>query len=185
MNDNVEKILNDFGALIVERAAKELNALMPRKVYRATWKKGKLTSVQVKMKQQRADSSGKLKESLKYSVEDTAFGKTLIIESLDYGIYLENGRLPGKGIPPAAMMKYIRDKKIRPQDTVTGGFKKKTDANLQAMAFMMNRKIKFFGIEANPFMTRALAFAQPKLAEELGEAYAKDIADQLRDSYGI
>ena len=53
------------------------------------------------------------------------------------------------------------------------------------MAFMMNRKIKYFGIEPNPFMNEAIAFAQPKLAEELSEAYAKDIADQLRESYGV
>ena len=109
-------------------------------------------------------------------------------------MYLQEGRLPGKGIPPAILEAWIRKKGIRPQNLKSGGFRKSKaskkkdqegDKNVKALAFMMNRKIKFFGIEANPFMTRALAFAQPKLAEELGEAYAKDIADQLRDSYGI
>jgi hypothetical protein len=182
---NVKDTLDRFGALVVERAKKELNALKPRKVYRAKWKRGRLKSFQIKIKQQRADSSGALKNSLQYDVVDTTNGATLVIDSLDYGVYLQEGRLPGRGIPPRAMAQYIREKKIRPQDTVNGGFLKKTPQNLKAMAFMMNRKIKYFGIEPNPFMNEAIAFAQPKLAEELSEAYAKDIADQLRDSYGI
>ena len=191
---NVSETLDRFGALVVERAKKELNSLKPRKVYRAKWKKGKLQSVQIKIKQQRADSSGALKNSLEYHVQETSNGATLVIESLDYGFYLQEGRLPGKGIPPRAMDAWIKSKGIRPQDTVKGGFKKSKrtkggkgegDKNLKAMAFMMNRKIKYFGIEPNPFMNEAIAFAQPKLAEELSEAYAKDIADQLRESYGI
>ncbi len=187
---NVKDTLDRFGALVVERAKKELNALKPRKVYRARWKRGRLKSFQVKIKQHRADSSGALKNSLQYDVVETSQGATLVIESLDYGVYVQEGRLPGRGIPSRAMDKYIREKKIRPQDTVKGGFKKfdknnKKDRNLKAMAFMMNRKIKYFGIEPNPFMNEAIAFAQPKLAEELSEAYAKDIADQLRESYGV
>ena len=58
---NVKDTLDRFGALVVERAKKELNALKPRKVYRARWKRGRLKSFQVKIKQYRADSSGALK----------------------------------------------------------------------------------------------------------------------------
>ena len=185
MDKNVANALEEFGELVVERAKKELNAVKPRKVYRASWKNGKLRSVQVKVKNYRSNNTGELRDSIDYKVTDSPFGKELAIMTAEHGDFVNRGRLPGKGIPPRAMDAWIKSKGVRPQDTVNGGFKKKTEANLKAMAFMMNRKIKYFGIEANPFMTDAIAFAKPLLQEKLGEAYAKDIANNIEIKYGV
>ena len=191
VDKHVEEAVKEFGELVVERAKKELNAVKPRKVYRASWSNGKLKSVQVKVKNYKSNSTGELRDSIDYKVTNDFGVVSLSIMTAEHGDFVNRGRLPGKGIPPRAMAAWIKAKGIRPQNIKSGGFVKskegtaKGDANLKAMAFMMNRKIKFFGIEANPFMTDAIAFAKPLLQEKLGPAYAQDIVNNLEIKYGI
>lgn len=175
--------LEQFGQLIVENAQRELGAYKPRKSFRAKWKNGKLVSFTTSIKRRRSDNTGALRNSINYTITETQKGYMLNISSLDYGIYVNEGRLPGKGIPKRDLMQYIRQKPIRPQKQ-GGGFLPKTQSNLESLAFLINRKIKTFGIESNPFLDNTIEKFEPRLVSELEEAYAIDIADQIRENVG-
>jgi hypothetical protein len=179
---SVEQSLNEFAEKVISNAQRELGTTKPRKSYEATWRKGKLLSYQVKMKRRRSDNSGALRESLDYDVQKTGGGYLLTISSLDYGIFVNEGREAGKGIPPLALQKWLRTKRIRPKDK-DGKFLKESFSAYSSLAFLINRKIKQFGIEANPFMTMSLERFQPELAGSIGEQYAKELADQIRKKY--
>jgi len=92
--------------------------------------------------------------------------------------YVQNGRKPGKGIPLASMRNWTKMKRIQPRDMGTGRFKGKADEN--AMRFMMNRKIKHFGIEPFPFVTMARKEILPQFNKALTTAMAKDIKARFK-----
>lgn len=177
------KIINQFGDDVVSAAQRELGAVKTRKSYRAKWQNGKLKSFTVKKRRSRADSTGALRKSLEYDVRETKDGFRIEFKGLDYGLYVESGRLPGKGIPKSALDRWIKAKPIRPR-AEGGGFAKKTASALNSLAFLINRKIKFFGIEANPFMQPSIERFKPVLLTDLEKGYAKDIADEIRENYG-
>ena len=68
-------------------------------------------------------------------------------------------------------------KRIQPRDMGTGRFKGKADEN--AMRFMMNRKIKYFGIEPFPFVTQARQQILPSFNKALTQAMSQDIKKGL------
>lgn len=182
MQQNVEEALKQFGEKVISNAQRELGTTKPRKSYRAKWRKGKLLSYEIKMKRRRTDNSGALRESLSYNVEKVQGGFVLTISSLDYGIFVNEGRDPGKGMPPAILKRWLKSKPVRLQKE-GGGFVKQTSKGIDSLAFLINRKIKTFGIEANPFMTMSLEKYRPELAGSIGEKYAEDLADQIREKY--
>ena len=179
---SVEQSLNEFAEKVISNAQRELGTTKPRKSYEATWRKGKLLSYQVKMKRRRSDNSGALRESLDYNVEKLKDGYLLTISSLDYGIFVNEGREPGKGMPVAILKRWLKSKPVRLQKE-GGGFVKQTAKGIDSLAFLINRKIKAFGIEANPFMTMSLERFQPELAGSIGEEYAKQVAETIRERY--
>jgi len=148
-----------------------LGAKVKRKTYRANWKNGKPKNVRVKSITANHSASGQLINSINVvSLPNGLSG----ISMNQYGIYVNNGRQPGKGIPVEQMDKWIGQKRLRPRDTKTGEFLKKTKNNRKAMAFCMNRKIKYFGIEAYPFIDRSVETAVDKYEDKLSKALGKD-----------
>jgi hypothetical protein len=95
---------------------------------------------------------------------------------------VNEGREAGKGMPVAILKRWLKSKPVRLQKE-GGGFVKQTAKGIDSLAFLINRKIKAFGIEANPFMSMSLERFQPELAGSIGEEYAKQVAETIRERY--
>jgi hypothetical protein len=75
------------------------------------------------------------------------------------------------------MRSWVKMKRIQPRDLSTGKFKSK--ANEEGMRFMMNRKIKYFGIEPFPFVAQARQQILPSFNKALTKAMSQDIKKGL------
>tara|TARA_R100001530_G_C4305191_1_gene151532 strand:+ start:297 stop:848 length:552 start_codon:yes stop_codon:yes gene_type:complete len=179
---SVKDVLEQFGDNVVSNAQRELGATKTRNSYKAKWKNGKLQSYKVVKRKRKSDNTGALRESLSYKVLRKGDLFILEISALDYAIYVDQGRKPGKGIPVTILKRWIKSKPVRLQKD-GGGFVKQTDKAINSLSFLINRKIKTFGIEPTNFMSNSVDKFQPKLAEELTPAYAAFIADKIRDKF--
>ena len=183
----LRKSLDKFGEEVADAAKRNLGS-QPRKSYRAKWKNGKLQSYQVTTKQRRINNTDTLRQSIDYKVIEKGDNTILQLSTIDYGVYVEEGRKPGKGIPPNVLKAWIDSKPIRVNTSETGFVKlsKETaEARKRTLGFLINRKIKTFGIEPVFFMKRAVDQFLPQLSDEIGEAKAVDIANQIKEKYGV
>ncbi len=95
-----------------------------------------------------------------------------------------SGGTPNKGIPitptnPRPLEGWAKSKKIRPRNLETNAFIKNNAENRDAMGYLMNRKIKWFGIEPTPFIDEAREYAEQNNRARLEEAIKKDIENSL------
>ena len=111
------------------------------------------------------------------SIQAEPNGLTLGITMNKTADYVQKGRKPGKGIPLDSMRNWTKMKRIQPRDLSTGKFKSK--ANAEGMRFMMNRKIKYFGITPFPFVTEARQQILPSFNKALAKAMKQDIQKGL------
>ena len=162
------KVLADFADNVVR-----LSKINLGKTYTATNARGK------KYKK-RIDNSGNLRNSIKAKVkqrndENGRFEKANIVWSmLDYGINVDKGRRAGKGVPPQVLIDWIKKKPLRVRDLKTGRILKQTESRVKGLAFIINRKIKKYGIPATNFFTNAFESQEEKYYNEMQEAIAAD-----------
>ena len=99
------------------------------------------------------DNSGALRNSIEgnYSVGPNSFESS--ISMLGYGVYVDEGRRPGKWAPPEVIREWVRTKPIRVRNVGTGSFAKPTEQARNSLAFLINRKIKEKGIKPTRFFT--------------------------------
>lgn len=95
--------------------------------------------------------------------------------------YKISGRKKGKGIPVRKMDAWIRKKNIKPKGA-GNRFIKNSEKNRKAMGFMMNRKIKYFGIEPFNFVRIAKETTEDIYRPKIRKAIAQDIIKQLNAS---
>ena len=175
---SAEKIVAEYSQKWAVAARLLLEVKRPRTSIRAKWKKvGEgWTPVSVSKKTFRGNyvASGELVNSIQASPK----GLTLGITMNKTADYVQNGRKPGKGIPLNAMRNWTKMKRIQPRDLSTGKFKSKATA--ESMRFMMNRKIKHFGIEPFPFVTMARTEILPSFNKALTKAMAQDIKNRFK-----
>jgi hypothetical protein len=149
----------------------------PRTSIRAKWKKvgGGWQVVSATKKTFRGNyvASGQLVASIQADPK----GLTLGIKMNETADYVQRGRKPGKGIPINTMKSWVKMKRIQPRDLSTGKFKSK--ANEEGMRFMMNRKIKYFGIEPFPFVSQARQQILPSFNKALAKSMKQDIQKGL------
>lgn len=154
-----------------------LEVKRPRVSIRAKWKKvgdgWQVVSSTKKTFRGNYVASGELVNSIQADPK----GLTLGITMNKTADYVQNGRKPGKGIPLDSMRNWTKMKRIQPRDMSTGRFKRKADAN--AMRFMMNRKIKYFGIAPFPFVKEAQQQILPSFNKALTQAMKQDIKKGL------
>lgn len=189
MEDQTRAYIESWAEDVISQASIELKAKHPKKVYRANWSGSgrslKAFNVQVKTKRYSSETTGRLRESLKFKVTQTKRGRwRLQIQAEPYWYYVNFGRRPGKYAPPPVIQSWVRKKGIQPQALDGGGFKKRKRGDLESMAYLMNRKIKYFGIEGTKFLTKTVEINRPDLEKELGGKIAKDIADSIRVNWG-
>lgn len=103
-------------------------------------------------------ASGDLIESLSYQI--VYDGEMLDIEfsMVDYGIYVDKGRKPGKFPPIASIRNWAAQKGID-----------------QKFVFPIARKIANFGIAPTPFYESSILSGKDKLLRDLEVAMTKDI----------
>jgi len=162
-----DKALADFADNVVRLAKINIG-----KTYTAKNSRGKSYK-------KRIDSSGKLRNSitseLNTRTEDGRFSKGYIIfKMLEYGLNVDKGRRAGKGVPPQVLVDWIKKKPLRIRDLETGSFVKQTESRVKGLAYVINRKIKKYGIPATNFFTDAYESQEDKFMAEMQEAIAKD-----------
>ena len=162
-----DKVLADFADNVVRLAKINIG-----KTYTAKNSRGKSYK-------KRIDNSGKLRNSitseLKTRTEDGRFSKGYIIfKMLEYGLNVDKGRRAGKGVPPQALIDWIKKKPLRIRDLETGSFVKQTESRVKGLAYVINRKIKKYGIPATNFFTDAYESQEDKFMAEMQEAIAQD-----------
>ena len=177
-----DEILDAFGSRVLDLARINLG-----RTYTAKRSNGRSY-------RKRIDASGNLRKSLGYDVltrgEDGRFiSGRLEFSMLDYGRYVDAGRKPGKGVPfnksnPSAspLGKWIKKKPLRIRDLETGSFVKATDARVNSLIYLINRKIKKHGIEPTNFISEPLENELPKFSDQLTEALGDDYTNAVANS---
>lgn len=88
-----------------------------------------------------------------------------------YAKFLIEGRKKGKGIPVRNMASWIQQKRIKPKNE-QGQFKK---MDKRTLGFLMNRKIKYFGIEGYDFVAPERKDILRRYNSALSKAMNQDI----------
>ena len=175
---NSEQVVAEYSNKWAIACRAMLEMKRPRTSIRAKWKKvGQgWTPISVTKKTFRGNyvASGQLVNSIQAQPKGLSLGITMN-KTADY---VQNGRKPGKGIPLDSMRNWTKMKRIQPRDLSTGKFKSKATA--ESMRYLMNRKIKHFGIEPFPFVTMARQEILPSFNKALTKAMAMDIKSRFK-----
>jgi len=191
----LEAVLEEMGDFVVKQAKRNLTEKRERINVRAKWEDGRPTSFEFKKGKRKSSASGTLEKSLGYDLKETDQGIVIKYRGRSYGLYLDKGRYPfmkgvggGKGLPTKKvggrlesprLNQWIKSKRIQPRDLTTGQFIEKTESNMRSMAFLMNRKIKWFGIEPTHFFSEPEEQARDKYEQKIIEAFEEDIRNQV------
>lgn len=173
------KAYTEFAEGVVKDARIELGAKQKKKSYRAKWKNGQLQSFTVTTKRYIPDASGDLSKSLRYEIKEVQGNILVVFYALEHWYYVNFGRKAGKGMPVDILNSWIEKKPVRPQQGGGAGFAKNTPQARRALGFLINRKIKNFGIEGNRFFTKTVDIYTEELRETLGKRVAKDLLKQI------
>lgn len=148
--DNLTKVLNEFGQLLVTEY-KEALILNDK------------------------NASDGLYNSVKYILDNKTKGQLSInLELMDYWKYVENGRKAGKWPPISAIQRWIEIKPVLPRPMANG----KLPTNEQ-LAFLIARKIGLEGIAPQPLLKQSLDNVMDVMMEFIEEAIVKDIQTDL------
>ena len=121
--------------------------------------------------------SGALKSSLLYR---PMVRMAVRISMLRYGQFIDEGvegdwKGTGHWSPPLAMLDFVQSKPLRPRDLKTNMFIKSGSRQRERVAFLINRKIKWFGIEPSYFFSEPLKKNFDELGRNAVNAFIKDI----------
>jgi hypothetical protein len=158
--ENQTQVLNDFAERVNKLARINIGA-----------------SRTVAGKKRRIDNTGKLRSSLDHKVNVSRNSFSLQFLAAAYAQYVDEGRRPGKGAPPAEILKWIKTKPIRVRDKESNQFVEATEARVKSLAFLINRKIKEKGIAPTWFFTEPFNDNFVKLPDDIVEAYMLDMDD--------
>ena len=133
--------------------------------------------------QKKLKASGTFEREIKV----TRISGKLVLTLPYYGQFImafksnKGGRPPGKFPPLDAIEQWIKDKKISLRDYVSGRFKKKSDSNLKAAAFLIARSIAESGTriykgEADPIdLDEIINNAFDYKGDEIADRIVQDI----------
>lgn len=155
MFDNVRKVLNEFGKLLVD-------------TYR-----DKLTNEKV-------NASKTLYNSISYIVEGNGTNFVVKLKLEDYYKYVENGRKAGKFPPINKIEKWIEIKPVLPRPFANGKL-----PTTKQLAFLISRKIALEGIKPRPLLQQSIDEVFDEIKERLEEALTKDIESEFEIIKGI
>lgn len=159
LTDAIRIALGRMGRETIRKAQRNLSSRKSRKVA-----SGRTITSKI-------DNSGKLSASLKY---EQRAGK-LTFQMAEYGLYVDEGRKPGKYVPPKVIEEWIKSKPIRLRDLKTGRFMQQTPQAMKSLAFLINRGIHDNGILPTKFFSKPLEQEIKRLDNTMPEALYKDI----------
>jgi hypothetical protein len=187
---NFEKVAMEMAQFKASQARGQLQAKTTRVGVRATWKKvgngWQPTSHRFQRVRANYVASGALVNSIKaYYNSPSDFGITMLwyAEAIRRGRQPMGGMKGGKGLPVDVMDKWADVKGIKAKDPQTGQFIPNTDKNRKAMKYLMNRKIKHFGIQGWDFLEIPIAIIKEKYTPKLEQALALDIDELVMQRY--
>ena len=124
-----------------------------------------ISEIIAKLKKYNKSASGRLINSLTYSIVDTVEGILAQIKGEDYFEYIESGRKPGRIPPITPLLKWVRLKGLP-----------------EASAYAIAKKIGKFGIKPRPILSEVIE--ENKFAEgtELEEALSTDIENYIEEN---
>jgi hypothetical protein len=177
--EELEKYMIEFAEGVVEDAKKELQAKQVRTSYRAKWKKGKPYQIEKRLRRYVPETTGALADSIRYEIKEIGGNKLVVFYAEAYWYYVNFGRKAGKFAPVDVIRQWVYNKPIRPQKGGGKGFAKIGPKTYDTLAYLINRKIKWFGIEGTNFWTKTFEIYNEELVEKLGPRLAKDIAKRI------
>lgn len=181
VSQNTEKVLRQFAERVIKAARLNLGATRT-----ITYNDGK-------KKRRRQVSSGKLKDSLDYSLT-TGVHLLMSFTMEDYGKFIDEGvsgtkyKVPngsrfgfdGKQPPKSSIRTWMAQKRVKARDLKTKSFVKQTEANLDRAAFLISRSIKQRGIPKSEFFQAPFRLEFEKLPEEVLKAVSMDVDEFLK-----
>lgn len=155
MFDNVRKVLNEFGNLLVD-------------TYRD------------KLTKEKVNASKTLYNSISYIVEGNGTNFVVKLKLEDYYKYVENGRKAGKFPPINKIEKWVEIKPVIPRPMANGKL-----PTTKQLAFLISRKIALEGIKPRPLLQQSIDEVFDEIKERLEEALIKDIESEFEIIKGI
>lgn len=167
-------VIKEFAKKVVQRAKLNLGATQTRYGVKSKWKNGKPSAFRKHQFKSRIVASGTLKNSIDFRLKKSS----IIFSMASYGIYVEEGRKgkkdvfgigkesTAKGAPISAIQKWMKSTNAKPRDK-DGQFIKKTKSNMNSLSYLINRKIKWFGIAPSYFMEKAFTQTLKEYEDEL------------------
>ena len=151
---------------------KELNKFASKVIHRAKFY----------LKRRKKNTKSKtLSDSLGYNLKVYPSGALeLGFHAADHFPYVEHGRKPGKMPPIRKIAEWIRIKPLKLRDLTTGKYIKKSESNVNSVAFLIARKIGAFGIEPTWFFRDAFNMHYKRINKDIISAYSKDVSKFMR-----
>ena len=146
----------------------------------------------------RIDTTGKLRNSIKYTSDDDdvtffmeKYGlhvdagvvgkKKRILKNWNKSVF-ERGRGYSSKPPPIdTIKKWITQKPIRPRNLTTGQFSKKTPQIINQMAFLISQKIFNYGIQPKLFFSEPFNLKYKTLPNDIIHAFGDDFDELITD----
>lgn len=188
-----EKVVKEASEFMAGQAKIELGAKRTRVAIRASWRKTGNRWQPVMVSKQRIRKNFTASGNLVRSIRSTATGTQISLSMDWYAEAIIQGRKPWdkakfsgrRGIPLDSISRWARVRRLRPKNPATGEFIANTQANRSAALFMMNRKIKYFGIEPFDFMKIAQESTVHKYEKQITAALKLDIIDILGTKFKV
>jgi len=125
-----------------------------------------VAAIAVALKSVGADNTGRLINSLRSELKDTAEGLEMMIKTQGYFNVIEKGRLPGKMPPLSDIVQWVKSKGLP-----------------EAAAFPIAKNIGRYGIKPRPVLQQIINSNLFKDNYKLiGQAYAKDIVKEINNT---
>lgn len=155
MFENIKRVLNEYGKLLVE-------------TYR-----DKLTDKDV-------NASNALFNSVKYIVETDAVTFEVKLSLEEHWKYVEKGRKAGKFPPINKIEKWIEIKPVIPRPMANGKL-----PTTQQLAYLISRKIYLYGIEPRPLLEQSIDEVYNRIRDDLEKALIQDIQSEFEIIKGM
>ena len=122
-------------------------------------------------------ASGSLQKSIKVTDETSKKGIKIYLDMEEYGVNVDEGRKPGKGMPVENLKRWIVQKGLKFESA--GNSKLSTTQKVNSLAFLINRKIKNEGIDATKFIDNALDRLLPTFIKDVTKSLSADMLDDF------
>lgn len=183
-----EQVVKEAAQFMSKAVKLTLEAKHTRTAIRAKWKKvGESWEPDGAPIKQKFRANYMASGNLVKSIEPFSNGLEFGVEYLWYGEGIRLGRKPyanakwrgNIGIPSNSMHEWTKMRRIQPRDLSNNQFIANSSQNRKAMNFMMNRKIKHFGIEPFDFLKMPRVYTLDKYRSKIIESVKQDIQNGI------